>query len=376
MKKKLRIIITGGGTGGHIYPALSIAERLKRDKPGTEVLYVGSKDGMESNIVPNHLPYEGIEAVQLNKKISLKMLKSLWRLVKSFFQSRRIIKAFDPDVVIGTGGYVAGTCVLAAALKGIPTAVHEQNAFPGMTNRILSRFVDVVMLSFDEARPYFKHPEKMRYTGLPVMERFFKTSRKQARTKLNYSDDLRVILTVGGSNGALYLNQTMMQVYEEMQTMENVLFVHISGKRYYKSLEASIESGHYSVGDRVNLLSFTDDMSTYLNAADLVISRAGASTIFEIMAAQVPSVIVPSPNVANNHQFYNAQLIDKRGLGVVISESELTPELMVHTLTDFLNDPSKLEIMRSNCEKIDLSSTMDRITETIYALASHEGIEK
>lgn len=375
MKKKMKIIITGGGTGGHIYPALSIAERIKHDKPGTEILYVGSKNGMESTIVPSHLPYEGIEAVQLNKKLSLRTIKSLWRLVKSFFQSWKIVKNFEPDVVIGTGGYVAGTCVLAAALRGVPTAVHEQNAFPGMTNRILSRFVDVVMLSFDEARTYFKFPEKMRYTGLPVMDRFFKTTRKQARTKLGFSDDLRVILTVGGSNGALYLNETMMKVYEQMKDTEDVLFVHISGKRYYKALEDGIKSGKYNVGNNLSLLSFTDDMPTYLNAADLVVSRAGASTVFEIIASKTPSVIIPSPNVANNHQFYNAQLIDKRGLGVVISESELTDELMAHTLTDFLKDPSKLEIMRANCDKIDLSTTMDKIADTIYSLA-HERVEK
>lgn len=365
----MRVLITGGGTGGHIYPAIAIAERLKKDFRPLELMYVGSKNGMEKDIVPKKgITYIGIDVAPLNKKFSRKTFKAIGSLFKGLWQANRLIKSFKPDVIIGTGGYVAGSLVLVGALRGVPTAIHEQNAYPGMTNRILSRFVDYIMVSFEDSKVHFKHPEKVIYTGMPILDTYFTTSREQSRAKLSIANNEMLVVTVGGSNGAMKLNHIMLSSYHQFSEIENIKFIHQSGTRYYPYVMEDIKSGLYQVGENVKIMGYIKDMHVYLNAADLVISRAGASTINEIIASKAPSVIIPSPNVANNHQLLNAQLMDKYGMGVVIKEEDLNEELMVHTIQDFYKDPSKLNIMRQNCEKMDLSKTLDAISAVIRKL--------
>lgn len=365
----MKIMLTGGGTGGHIYPALAIAEKLKKEYKGVEIVYAGSKRGMEKDIVPRTgLQYLSIEAAPLNKKLKLSTLKAVALNIKGLFQANKILKRHKPDVVIGTGGYVAGSIVLIAALRGIPTAIHEQNAFPGLTNRILSRFVDKIMLSFDDAKSYFKYPDKIVFTGLPIMSAFFTGSREASRQKLGYNAQDLVVLSVGGSNGALKLNQILLETYGGFREYENIKFVHVAGERYFKSIQKDIESQYYSLGENFKLMSYLKDMPTYLKAADLVISRAGASTINEIIASGTPSVIIPSPNVSNDHQAHNAKIMDRHGMGVVLRESDLNVELMTHIINDFYNDRAKLDIMRQNCEKLDLSNTLDSIFQVVNQL--------
>lgn len=365
----MRVLITGGGTGGHIYPALAIAERLKKEFRPLELMYVGSKNGMEKEIVPKKgLNYVGIDVAPLNKKLSKKTFSALVALFKGLWQANGIIKRFKPDVIIGTGGYVAGSLVMIGALRGIPTAIHEQNAYPGLTNRILSRFVDTIMVSFEDSKVHFKHPERVVYTGMPIVDAYFNTNREQARMKLGIANNEMLVLTVGGSNGAMKLNHIMLSSYAKMAEPKSLKFIHVSGTRYYPYVMEDIENKLYTVGDNVKIIGYLKDMPTYLYAADLVISRAGASTINEIIASKAPSVIVPSPNVANNHQLLNAQLMDKYGMGVVIKEEDLNEELMVHTIMDFYKDQSKLSIMRQNCEKMDLSKTLDSIAMVIRRL--------
>lgn len=362
----MRVLITGGGTGGHIYPALAIAERLKKDFRPLELMYVGSKDGMEKDVVPKKgITYIGIDIAPLNKKISKKTLIAVGKLFKGLWQANGIIRRYRPDVIIGTGGYVAGALVLMGAIRGIPTVIHEQNAYPGLTNRILGRFVDTIMVSFEDSKAYFKHHERTVYTGMPIMDSYFNTSREQSRNKLGISNNEMLVLTVGGSNGAMHLNHIMLSSYHHFSDMKQLKFIHASGARYYPYVMEDIGSGLYQVGENVNIIGYIKDMPTYLHAADLVISRAGASTINEIIASKAPSVIIPSPNVANNHQLLNAQLMDKYGMGVVVKEEDLTVELMVHTITDFYKDRNKLSIMRANCDKMDLTKTMASISSVI-----------
>ena len=365
----MRVLITGGGTGGHIYPAIAIAERLKKDFRPLELTYVGTKDGMEKELVQKKgLNFVHIEAAPLNKKLSKKTFKSIGALFKGLWQANTLIKRFKPDIIIGTGGYVAGSLVFMGAIRGIPTAIHEQNAYPGLTNRILSRFVDIIMVSFEDSKAHFKHPERVVYTGMPILETYFTASREQSRQKLGLSNDDMMVLTVGGSNGAMKLNHIMLQTYAQFKDYENFKFFHQTGTRYYPYVLEDIENKVYSIGENVKLMGYLKDMPAYLYAADLVISRAGASTLNEIIASKAPSVIIPSPNVANDHQLLNAQLMDKYGMGVVMKEEDLNDELMAHTLIDFYKDPSKLKIMRQNCEKMDLSKTLDAISVVIRQL--------
>jgi len=360
----MRVIMTGGGTGGHIYPAIAIAEKLMQEDKRTKCLYIGAKRGIEKDIVPNSgIPFKQIDVAPLNKKISFKIISSLFQVMKGHIQAYRYIKAFNPDVIVGTGGYVTGPVVLVGALMGIPCTIHEQNAFPGMANKILSRFVSSVMVTFEDASDYFKTKDKIVFTGLPIREAFFKVSREEARRKLSLKDSDIMIMTVGGSNGALKVNEVMSEVYEKISTMENVVFTHVSGERYYDALKERFST---KVGKKLRLLKYVDDMPIYLSAADIVVSRAGASTITEIIASKTPSIIIPSPNVANNHQFHNAKVIDKHGMGFVISESDLNSDLVVHTLTDLIEHPEKLNIMANNCEKMNAEQTLTRISQNIH----------
>jgi len=360
----MRIIITGGGTGGHIYPAIAIAERLMQEDKRTECLYIGAKRGIEKDIVPStDIPFKQIDVAPLNKKISLKTFSALLQVIKGHVQAYRYIKDFRPDVIIGTGGYVTGPVVLVGALMGIPCTIHEQNAFPGMANKILSRFVASVMVTFEEATAYFKTKDKIVFTGLPIREAFFKVSREEARRKLSLKDSDIMIMTVGGSNGALKVNEVMSEVYDKISAKENVVFIHVSGERYYDVLKERFSTRKEK---KLRLLKYVDDMPTYLSAADIVVSRAGASTITEIIASKTPSIIIPSPNVANNHQFHNAKVIDKNGMGFVISESDLNSDLVVHTLIDLIEHPEKLEIMAKNCEKMNAEQTLTRISQNVH----------
>ncbi|MGX8797880.1 undecaprenyldiphospho-muramoylpentapeptide beta-N-acetylglucosaminyltransferase [Fusibacter sp. JL298sf-3] len=369
----MKVLLTGGGTGGHIYPALAIAERLKKEKGKMALLYVGSKDTMEKDIVPaKGLDYRAIDTAPLNKKLSLKVFSSLIQNIKGFFQIRKILKEFAPDVVVGTGGYISGTVVFAAALKGIPTCIHEQNAIPGMTNKWLSKVCDSVMLTFNEAAAHFGKPEKMLYTGLPVLSAFFDADKQASRKKLGISEEVFMVLSVGGSNGALHLNDYLINAYSKMAPEDDMVFYHVTGKRYYPYVKAHIEKGEWQCGANTTVLDYIDDMPAYLAAADLVISRAGASTLNEIIASATPSVIIPSPNVANNHQFHNAKVIDKYGMGVVIEEKDLSNELIVHTIQDLHKSPSKLEIMQENCHRMDMRQSIEAIAQNVVTLGKRK----
>ncbi|MBS7527539.1 undecaprenyldiphospho-muramoylpentapeptide beta-N-acetylglucosaminyltransferase [Fusibacter paucivorans] len=366
----MRVIITGGGTGGHIYPAVAIAERLKQDDPGIELLYVGAKHGLEKEIVPaKGIAFKTVDVAPLNRKLSVKTLGALGQTIKGIFQSRQLIKTFKPDVIIGTGGYVTGPVVLAGAMMGIPSAIHEQNAFPGMANKLLSRVVDVVMLTFEEARTQFPVKDKLVYTGLPIREAFFNTDRYEARKKLGIETDEIMILTVGGSNGAQKLNEMMMGVYAVLKPYHQLKCFHVSGNRYFERLKTGLEDGTYDVCEHFELMNFLEDMPTYLAAADIVISRAGASTITEIIATRTPSIIIPSPNVANDHQFHNAKVLDKNGMGLIVRERDLTVSLMAETIKDFIANPEKLNKMRLNCERMDIREALNRIVDAINALS-------
>jgi len=365
----MRIMITGGGTGGHIYPALAIAEHVKALDAHAEILYIGAKLGMEKDLVTKtEIPFKQIDVEPLNKKLSFKTLKSLFTGLRGVTQARKEIKRFNPDIIIGTGGYVTGPLVLAGALYGVPTIIHEQNAFPGMANRKLQKYVNTILVTFESSREHFEAKSKIVYSGLPIMDAFKNTDRSEARKKLGFSETDIVIMTVGGSNGALKLNEIMMETYDGLRDLDNLKIIHVSGKRYYEVIQSRIDEGLYLVNDKFELINFMEDMPNYLSAVDLVISRAGASTINEIIATNTPSIIIPSPNVANNHQFYNAKIVDKYGMGMIIKEEELTVSLMTNTIKDLYNTPSKLDIMRENCKQIVIPPTLDIISDEINKL--------
>lgn len=330
----VRVIIAGGGTGGHIYPGLAIAQEFRRRNGQTEVIFVGTARGMETRIVPREgFRLELIEVAALKRVGLARQLKTLAQLPGSFLAVRSLIKRFHPDVVIGVGGYASGPVGLVAALMGVPTMVAEQNALPGFTNRVLGRFVRAAAVSFEEAKRYFG--EKAEVTGNPVRAEFFEI---MDRTP----DETVHILVTGGSQGARAINDAVIGALPHLAAESARLsFVHQTGEKDYEIVRAAYEQA----GVRAEVKPFIERMVDEFARADLVICRAGATTVAELAAAGRPAIFIPFPFAADDHQRKNAEAVERAGGGRVIPQSELTPERLTEELLKLMREPGELARM-------------------------------
>lgn len=343
----MRAIVTGGGTGGHIYPALAIAKGIQERFNG-KVLYVGTSRGLEADIVPREgLRFETITAAGLERKLSLKNLKVLWQAGKGIGEARAIIKKYMPDVVVGTGGYVCGPVVLAAAWKGIPTLIHEQNAFPGVTNRILSRFVRTVAVTFSESIKYFPQREKVKVTGLPVRPEILHAQKDSAFNKLGLGSGRFLILSFGGSRGARSINRAVITVISELKDRPGIEVLHVTGRLDYEDFLVELDKRGIVLekNGNINVVPYLYNMQDALAAAGLVICRAGAATIAEITVMGLPSILIPYPYAAENHQEYNARALAERGASELILDHELTGEVLINKIHYLLETPGQLQKM-------------------------------
>ena len=371
----MRVLIACGGTGGHINPGLAIADIIKKKYPDAEFLFAGTPKGMESKLVPKAgYKLETIKVAGFQRKISLENIgrnaKALAYLATSGRRAKQIIEGFKPDIAIGTGGYAAGPVIRKAARMGIPTAIHEQNAYPGVTNKLLSKEVDYVMLTVEEA---LKFMDKSRFeysvTGLPVRSNINTMSREEARKKLGF-DDSFTILSFGGSLGAGCINETMTEVVK-WHTGKKLPINHIHG---YGGMgkdtfpQAMKEAGIPLKSDRLRITEYINDMDVCLAAADLVICRSGASTLAELEAAGKASILIPSPIVAGNHQYHNAMVLGKAGAAVVIEQKDVTNERMIAEIEKLYNDSEKVKAMSESAAKLHLTDTNDRILEVVAKL--------
>ena len=371
----MRVLIACGGTGGHINPGLAIADIIKKKYPDAEFLFAGTPKGMESKLVPKAAyKLETIKVAGFQRKISLENIgrnaKALAYLATSGRRAKQIIEGFKPDIAIGTGGYAAGPVIRKAARMGIPTAIHEQNAYPGVTNKLLSKEVDYVMLTVEEA---LKFMDKSRFeysvTGLPVRSNINTMSREEARKKLGF-DDSFTILSFGGSLGAGCINETMTEVVK-WHTGKKLPVNHIHG---YGGMgkdsfpQAMKEAGIPLKSDRLRITEYINDMDVCLAAADLVICRSGASTLAELEAAGKASILIPSPIVAGNHQYHNAMVLGKAGAAVVIEQKDVTNERMIAEIEKLYNDSEKVKAMSESAAKLHLTDTNDRILEVVAKL--------
>lgn len=348
----MKVIMTGGGTGGHIYPAIAIADKIRERYPHSEILFVGTERGLEKNIVPdNGYPIEFITVEGFNRKNPLKNIKVLKKLNEGNHQAKKLIKSFQPDVVIGTGGYVCGPVVRAAHKAGVKTYTHEQNAFPGVTNKLLEKYVEKVFLGFPEAQKYFKHREKHVMAGNPVRKAFFDADPKASREKLGFSSGDFVLLVFGGSQGAGRINKAMLSVIEAMNGMDGIQVCMATGKRYYDAIlhELQEERG-ITLADNIHILEYISNMDEYLSAADLVISRSGALTVAEVTVCGKAAIFIPSPIVTGNHQFYNAKAVADHGGAMIIEEKDLDNDRLIAQILKLKNDPELVQKMAA-CSK-------------------------
>lgn len=346
----MRVILSGGGTGGHVYPAIAIANKIKEQNPDVEILFVGTKEGIESEIVPKYnFKMKFIKVKGFRRKIDFDNVKRLLMFVKSLVDSRKIIKEFKPDLVIGTGGYVSGSIVLAASKMGIKSCIHEQNSFPGITNKMLSKNVDLVLTSFEDSHKRF--PEvartKLYLTGNPVRDEILKSDKKTSREVLGIPMDSKMLLVAGGSGGSEEINDALVTIMPRL-IAENISFTIATGRDYYDKFIKDI--GDLMLNNNQRIVPYLDDMANNLAAADLVIGSAGAISMAEMTAIGTAAIIVPKAYTAENHQEYNAKSLEAVGGGVCITEKELNSERLEKEIFDLLSDGERLEKM-SECSR-------------------------
>lgn len=364
----MRVLLAGGGTGGHIYPALAIAERLKSLHPDCEILYVGTERGLESRIVSQRgVPFQTIAVEGLPRKLSPALFKAVGKAGEGCVEARRIVKHFAPDLVIGTGGYVCGPVVLAAKLQGIPTLIHEQNAFPGLTNKILARFADGIMVNFQAAEQYFVHKERIHVTGLPVRQEILTTSHADGLQYFGFSPDKVTLLVSGGSRGARSLNRAMAAAYPELVRCKDLQIIHLTGAADYEDALRAIAARQVDLSryPQVQVKPYLDEMQYGLAAADFCVGRAGATFLAELTACGLPGILIPYPYAAENHQEYNARALVDQQAAVLILDRDLTGSLLRQNILDLCRNSEKRQQMTARAQQIGKPNALDEIIRLV-----------
>lgn len=366
----MRVLLAGGGTAGHINPALAIAGFIKQKKPDTEFLFVGNKGGMEETLVPQAgYNMKFIVISGFNRKLSPKGLvdnvKTVKRTITSSIDAKKIIKEFKPDICIGTGGYVSGPVIRAAAKLGVKTVIHEQNAYPGITNKMLAKEVDKVMLAVPDAKKHFDKKADFAVTGNPVRSKILTANREEALAKLGV-DERPVVLSFGGSLGARKINEGVADLIARSGIDGRYQHIHAYGKYGKWFPDLLKEKGcDLEKADNLDIREFINDMDVCMAAADLVICRAGAITLSEIQALGKPAILIPSPNVAENHQYHNAMALVNAGAADIIEEKDLTGRLLMQKADNMLSNPEKLAEYAKNARKTAITDANERIYSVI-----------
>ncbi len=370
----MKVLLAGGGTGGHINPALAIASIIREHQPDAEFLFVGTPNGMEAKLVPQAgYRMETMHVAGFQRKLNLKNIKrniqAVYYLAGSQPRAKKILKEFQPDIAIGTGGYVAGPILHAAAKMGIPCAIHEQNAFPGVTNKMLSKEVSHVMLTVEKALD-FLHPQcPYTVTGLPVRGGMSKPDKAVARKKLGF-DDRMCILSFGGSLGAGCINEAMAELIPwHVKNGLDINHIHGYGGMGKDSFPQAMEKAGIPLNsDRLRITEYIHDMDICLAAADLVICRSGASTLAELEAVGRGSILIPSPIVTGNHQLHNANVLGDAGAAIVIEQKDASPQRIIQEVERLYNNPAELTNMSHQAKSLEISDINERIWKVIASL--------
>lgn len=368
----MKVLLTGGGTAGHINPALAIAGKLLQEKPDTEIAFVGTPTGLENRLVPAAgFPLYHVKVMGLQRKLTFKNLKAAYYALKSPHDAKKILKEFQPDLVVGTGGYVSWPVLRAACKAKIATAIHEQNALPGLTTKTLSKMVDLVFLSFAESEKYFDCPiDKLVLTGNPLRGELYQVVREEERRRLGLTERDRYVLAFGGSLGARRLNEALFRFEAGLGPEDRIRVCHALGKTSYAAAQQDNTAQRMGIADKkyVELLEYIDDMPSRMAAADLVICRAGALTLSELAFLQKPAILVPSPYVADNHQYKNAAVFRDGHAAELVLEEELEGNRLIEVAEDLLADGERLELMGRAMGRFAVADASERIYHSLMAL--------
>lgn len=370
----MRFVLTCGGTAGHINPALAIAGRLRELMPDCEILFIGAEGKMEMELVPREgYKIEALKITNISRGHSLEALKhnldTLRNVAVSTKEAKRILREFKPDVVIGTGGYVCYPVLTAAHELGIPTAVHESNAVPGLTTKLLAERVDRVMVGFADSREAYHHPEKVEVTGTPVRGEFASYSKALAKKELGLDPDEPLVVSVWGSLGAAHMNKIMGELITLLDARREFRLIHSAGSMYFDGFMEKLEAAMPDFAKfGADVRKYIYDMPRVMAAADLILCRAGASTLSELAYMGKPVIIVPSPNVTNNHQEKNARVLEKAGGAKVFLEGEFDAQSLLDTVRELLGDEGKLNEMSEAMRSLAVPGATDRICDIILSL--------
>ncbi len=349
----MRVIISAGGTGGHIFPALAIINKIKEKEPKSEFLYIGTHNRMEKDLIPEmNIPYEAIEVTGFQRKLTLENIKTLTNFLKARKKCLKIIKEFKPDVVIGAGGYVTAPVIWAAKKLGCKTFIHEQNSVVGLSNKFLSKYADKIGVSFESTIGLFPK-EKVSLTGNPCGEKAINTP-KVSKEKFGLDKDKKLVLIVMGSLGSKTINEKMSEyIYGFRNKDYQVIFV--TGETYYDKLKNKM------FPDNVKIVPFIKNLPGIMKSTDLMISRAGASTMSEIMALGIPTIFIPSPYVTNNHQYKNAMDLVNKDAAMILEEKDLNKNNFIRMIDDILDNEEKYNKIKNNISKLGITDSSSRI---------------
>ncbi|MCL2677057.1 MAG: undecaprenyldiphospho-muramoylpentapeptide beta-N-acetylglucosaminyltransferase [Streptococcaceae bacterium] len=355
----MKIIVTGGGTGGHIYPALALINYLQTVESDLKVLYIGTEKGLESKIVPEAgIDFQSIDIQGFRRSLSLSNFNTIRKFFKSTSQAKKIIQNFKPDVVLGTGGYVAGPVLYAASKLNIPTVIHEQNSIPGITNKFLGKRVSKITLAFEEAQHYFPK-EKTSYVGNPrSQELVMMTKSNLLVSQFGLSADKKTVLIFGGSRGAMTINDAVLETLPVFKNTDYQV-IYASGNIYYDENQSIFEK--YNQEKNIVIRPFLNNMLEILRNSDLIISRAGATTLAEITAIGLPAVLIPSPNVTADHQTKNAQALVNHGAAMMISDSEFDGKSLLSSISEIFADQTKYEKMSQASKEMGITDASQRL---------------
>lgn len=366
----MKILFAGGGTAGHINPALAVAGYIKERHPDAEISYIGTADKLEAKLVPEKgYDFRTIDVAGFQRKITVKNIekniKAVGKAFSSSLDSKKILKEIKPDLVVGTGGFVSGPVLREAHRLGFKTAIHEQNAFPGVTTKMLSHKADRVMLAMPEAEKYLKLTKKPVITGNPVREELLRMSREEARARLGL-DNRPLILSFGGSLGARRINEAVTELIKHCNGKEEFYHIHGTGKSGYSAMTEALKN--IKLSPLTDVREYISDMDVCMAAADLVICRAGAITLSELSCLGKPSILIPSPYVAENHQYHNAMTLKNAGAAEVLEEKNLTGESLIKAVFDIIENKPLLEKMGANAKKHAITDANKRIYDVLMQL--------
>ena len=368
----MKVIFTCGGTAGHVNPALALAQYMQERIENLDILFVGTPDGMERGLVEQAgYAFRGVEVGGFCRSLAPSGIRHNLKSVELAAKGRvrAILRDFPADLVVGTGGYASYPITKYAAQHGIPTAVHESNMVPGLTTKMLEGYVDCVMVGFEECRQHYRHPDKIVVTGTPVRGDFFDLTRSQAREKLGLTDGRPLIVSFWGSLGASHMNAHMEDFFR-LEAAEGMPFHHIHGvgKSGYPAMTQRLRQDGLENLAGLDVREYIYDMAPVMRAADLVICRAGASTISEITALATPAILVPSPYVTNNHQEKNARILEQHGGAVVLLEADASGEALYRAASGILRDPQRQADMSRGMAELGIRDATKRLYDTVMSI--------